>query len=167
MQVFKAKRYEKSFSVPVAAPPEKIFPLLCPVREYEWIHGWDCLLVYSESGVMEEGCVFITDLPGEGKTVWVGSVHDPEAFRVEFIRFTPGIKVLKMELKLDGNNDGGSFLNIAYTQTSLSEEGNALIDKLKASDGAPWEARTRLVFGLLLNHFVKTGAMLKEPDRPA
>lgn len=166
MAEFKAKRYEKSFSLPVAASPGMVFPLLCPVREYEWIDGWGCRLVHSASGLMEEGCIFVTDLPGEGETVWVGSLHDPETFRVEFIRFTPGVKVLKMSLKVEEQSAGASLLHVKYTQTALSEEGNRMIDRLRASGGDPLEARTKFVFGLLLNHFVTKGSMLKEADWP-
>ena len=28
----------------------KVFPLLCPVREAEWIHGWNPVLVLTQSG---------------------------------------------------------------------------------------------------------------------
>ena len=42
-----------------SASPEKIFPLLCPVREMDWIPEWAPKLVISDSGVMEPGCIFI------------------------------------------------------------------------------------------------------------
>jgi len=42
----------------IGATPEKIFPLLCPAAEYDWIENWDCELVFSRSGVNEEGCIF-------------------------------------------------------------------------------------------------------------
>ena len=40
----------RSWEHQVAAPPEKIFPLLCPVREKEWIPGWHAETVYLASG---------------------------------------------------------------------------------------------------------------------
>lgn len=51
------ERVRKQFSRSqhVHASPEAIFPLLCPVREYDWIPGWDCRLVYTESGLAEAG----------------------------------------------------------------------------------------------------------------
>lgn len=27
-------------------PPEDVFPMLCPVREYEYIPRWECDIVY-------------------------------------------------------------------------------------------------------------------------
>ena len=39
----------------------KVFPLLCPVREADWIDGWNPVLVLTQSGFAEQDCVFITD----------------------------------------------------------------------------------------------------------
>ena len=64
--VFKGQQHY-SFS------PEDVFPMLCPVREYEYIPPWECDIVYLDSGFAEPGGVFTTHLPGEEdrKDVWV------------------------------------------------------------------------------------------------
>lgn len=77
MNSFRVKRYQHDGRARVAAPPDAVFPLLCPVREYEWIDGWSCQLIFSDSGFVEDGCVFTTRLTGEGPTVWVTTRHDP------------------------------------------------------------------------------------------
>ncbi len=41
----------------LAAPPERVFPLLCPTRETEWLEYWRCELIHSRSGFAEEGCI--------------------------------------------------------------------------------------------------------------
>jgi hypothetical protein len=56
----------------VAAPPAAVFPLLCPVREHDWVDGWAATVVHSGSGVAERGCVFTT-----GDLVWVVHAHEP------------------------------------------------------------------------------------------
>ena len=61
------KRVQFSHPQLVKAKPEEIFPLLCPVREYDWIPEWDCTMVYSESGIAERGCVFQTDRESDGR----------------------------------------------------------------------------------------------------
>ena len=38
----------------------KVFPLLCPVREAEWIDGWNPIVVLTQSGYAEQDCVFVT-----------------------------------------------------------------------------------------------------------
>lgn len=54
--------------------PERIFPLLCPVLEYDWVPGWECELVYTESGVAESGAVFRTERERDGGLdTWVVS----------------------------------------------------------------------------------------------
>jgi hypothetical protein len=69
---------EYKMSLPVG--PDEVFPLLCPVREYDWIPQWRCELVYSESGYAEPGCVFITDFDdGFGREVWVVTRYEPGA----------------------------------------------------------------------------------------
>jgi hypothetical protein len=165
MTKFQAKRFTHLCSIPVAAAADAVFPLLCPVREYEWIDGWDCRLVYSRSGLAEEDAVFTTDLFGEGPTVWVTSHHDSKARRVSYIRVTPDVKVLKMDLQVDEVSKETSHWQIRYTLTALGEQGNALIDHLSASNGGELAARANLL-GCMLNHFLKTGLMLKKEDWP-
>jgi hypothetical protein len=49
-----------------------VFPLLCPVREYEWIEPWSCDMVFSESGLAENNAVFRTHFPAQGgEETWV------------------------------------------------------------------------------------------------
>jgi len=44
------------------AGAKTVFPLLCPVKEDDWIDGWAdvCTIVYTDSGIAEEACVFET-----------------------------------------------------------------------------------------------------------
>ena len=58
---FKAKHITRSYEQTINADPSTVFDLLCPVKEAEWLDGWDYTLLHSESGLAEEGCVF---LPG-------------------------------------------------------------------------------------------------------
>ena len=54
-------RIDRQFQTRLTAPPERVFPLLCPIKEYDWIPQWRCEMIYSKSGVAELGCVFKTD----------------------------------------------------------------------------------------------------------
>jgi hypothetical protein len=40
---FRGKRLILEYAGLVSAAPEAVFPLLCPVREYEWLDGWNCV----------------------------------------------------------------------------------------------------------------------------
>ena len=44
---FVAKRVTRSYRQQIDGSPTEVFPLLCPVRERDWLHGWDCDMVYS------------------------------------------------------------------------------------------------------------------------
>ncbi|MGI9537489.1 MAG: hypothetical protein ACR2PB_10480, partial [Desulfocapsaceae bacterium] len=64
-------RFNRVYQTQLNSTPEKVFPLLCPVREYEWIPQWQCEMIYSRSGVAELGCVFSTDFKDSfGREVW-------------------------------------------------------------------------------------------------
>src|ERR1039457_1890234 len=98
MTAFKANRVVHEFTQTNPAPPERVFPLLCPVREADWLPGWQYRLIYSDSGVAELGCVFTTPNPpasttrdgAASETTWIVSDHDPAAFCVAFVWIDPG-----------------------------------------------------------------------------
>jgi hypothetical protein len=58
-----AARIVRSFRMQLAAAPDKVFPLLCPTREYDWIEAWKCRMIHSDSGYAEPDCIFKTDFP--------------------------------------------------------------------------------------------------------
>ncbi|HEX7488407.1 MAG TPA: hypothetical protein VF341_05835 [Anaeromyxobacteraceae bacterium] len=153
-----AKRVVHSFIFHVGAAPERVFPLLCPVREYDWIDGWACQLVHSESGLVEQGCIFVTDHPPEGRTIWVTALHDPAAFRVEFLRVTPETHVSQMALSVAREGTAGSTVEVSYTFTALNDRGNALLALLE--DGRALADRTGRL-GRSIDYFLSTGAMLR------
>lgn len=64
------RRLDHGVDFTVPAPPERVFPLLCPTLDYKWIPTWQCDLLHSESGVAEEDCVFRTNLPEVGPMTW-------------------------------------------------------------------------------------------------
>ncbi len=99
MKVVPPKRVSRSYTQTLVAPPEAVFPLLCPVREADWIPDWDALLVVSTSGVAEEDCVFITEA-GADKTFWYTTRYEPKNGFIEFVRFTPGLTATRLSIQL-------------------------------------------------------------------
>ena len=88
----------------VPASPEQVFPLLCPLLEYQWIPGWRCELLQSDSGVAEEDCVFRTDFADQGPMVWVVSRYEPPA-RIEFTCFVADSHVQRLKITLTAAGD--------------------------------------------------------------
>jgi hypothetical protein len=51
MPFFEARRVSCEYTQTNDASPEIVFPLLCPVREAEWVPDWKYRMIYSQSGV--------------------------------------------------------------------------------------------------------------------
>jgi len=109
------------------APADLVFPLLCPVREKEWIDGWDYKMIFSKSGLIEKGCVFSTPHHGTEQTIWYVTEHDKENYKIEFVRVTPNEEVVKINIRLEDNGNGTTTSNITYQYTGLNEGKNAWI----------------------------------------
>lgn len=81
----KKNKLIQSYQQTLKGRKKEIFPLLCPVREKEWLKGWDYNMIYSESGYAEKGCVFETN-NNYGSYRWVITKHDSENFEIQFVK---------------------------------------------------------------------------------
>ena len=118
-----ARRHEINYTATLRGDPQEIFPLLCPVREYEWIPDWTCELIHTRSGVIEPGCVFRTR-HGGGMT-WYVAEHDPVRFRVAFVQFIPGVAVGHFSIVLAQDGPGRAIGTLRSVSTALPEAGPA------------------------------------------
>lgn len=104
------------------ASPDRVFPLLCPVRESEWIADWDPAVVFSASGVAEQDCIFVTEHDGEA--IWVVTHHDPGSWTVGFLKVVPGRTVTRIEIALAPRGGDGCDATVRYTRTALTPAGD-------------------------------------------
>ncbi len=149
-----AVRRTYRFEAEIAAPPERAFPLACPIREKEWIEGWSAQVVCSSTGVAELGAIFRTRIAvGE---LWVTSRHEPEAFRVEYVIFAGRHAVLKFDVAFEPTASGASRLSIVRTYTGIDVLGRRRVLALD-EDGV---RRENEQIARQLDHFVRTGEML-------
>jgi hypothetical protein len=158
MTTFRGERVHKTFVHTVEAPPQAVFPLLCPVRETEWIEGWSAEIVYSVSGVAEALCVFRTAFPERGRCTWVVDRYDPERWEIGFVVFCPDLYVERLAIALKAE-ERGTRLRWDRIYTGLCPAGNEF---LMEHTGAPLEARMAAVMKAL-DHYCKTGEMLRAP----
>jgi hypothetical protein len=126
MKIAPPKRVRHTYTQRLAGPPEKVFPLLCPVREADWLDGWDPVSVASHSGVAERDCVFVTAANGD-QTFWYIAQHRPDTGFVDMIRFTPGLTACRLEIQVRPAPDGATA-EITYTHTSLGPKGDAFVE---------------------------------------
>ncbi len=154
MRIECPKRVLRTYKQTLIGEPAKVFPLLCPVREADWIDGWDPILVLSRSGVAEADCVFVTSAQPQN-AIWYITRHEPDRF-AEMIKLTPGVTACKLQIEVRASGSG-SQATITYMHTSLGPEGDAFIESFTEAFYdkfmRDWEAR--------MNHYLKEGTALR------
>ncbi len=124
-----AARLTREYRQTLHAAPERVFPLLCPEREKEWLPGWDARTIYSVSGRAEPHAVFATHGADGAETIWMVAEHRPPG-RVHFVRWHPGSMVVDLELDLSSPQPGTTWLDIRYTYTAIAPHGQAAIESM-------------------------------------
>jgi hypothetical protein len=153
-------RSSRSYTQRIEAPPARVFPLLCPVREAEWLDGWSeqVEMVHSACGLAEEGCVFRTRVAGRPETVWIITRHDATAGVVEFHRVTPGLVATRLAIVVAGESDGSSAVHITYTFTPLSAAGIAFVETAHSEEAF---RQDMIWWQDSMNHWLCSGEVLR------
>jgi hypothetical protein len=155
MEIRKPTRATRTFTQRLAAPPDRVFPLLCPVLEAKWIEDWDPVVVFSDSGVAERDCVFIMKAEPH-PAIWFVTRHEPERGFVEMLKISPEVTACRLSIQLAAAGDGCEA-EVTYSHTSLGSRGDDFVAGFTEAfyDGfmRDWETR--------MNHYLKTGAALR------
>lgn len=157
------RRVHCNHTIEIEAPAEKIFPLLCPVAEYDWIDGWDCRLVYTGSGVNEEGSIFTEEIMGPvlagsaATSTWVTNRYDVENHRIWFVIFITDLAVVRYDVALIEKKSNLTRVEMNFEISAMDERIGGLGDE---------EIRTRLMtivafLSAALKHYCETGEMMK------
>ncbi len=162
MRIEKPTRVSRSYTQHLCAPPAEVFPLLCPVRETEWVNDWRPRLVISESGLAEPGCIFIT--PGIPEdALWLMRIYDRKRHHLEIIKIIPGMVMGTITVALAAADGGGCAADITYAYTALSDQGEVALEEFTEAHFAAfmktWETE--------LNHYLTTGAKLPRAKKGA
>ena len=153
---FVAKRVTRTYRQEINGSPSEVFPLLCPVRERHWLHGWDCNMVYSESGYAEDGGVFTTKgADGEADTIWLITRRDETNHVIQFARITPDSRAVKLDIAVSERGAGCSYVDIRYQFTALNEAGNRFTDAYSEERFL----RVMRLWERSMNHYLATGDM--------
>jgi len=155
MKIVKPIRATRTYTQHLVAGPDAVFPLLCPVREADWIEAWDPPLVVSSSGLAERDCVFTTSAEPVD-AVWYVTRHEPDTGFVEMLKITPNVTACRLTIQLRAT-DVGSEADITYAHTSLGPEGDrfvaAFTDDFYRQFMQDWESR--------INHYLRHGTALR------
>ena len=157
---FKAKRVSRDYVQTIQARPSLVHSLICPVKEAEWLDGWDYQLIFSHSGFAEKGCVFTSRGVGEKDTIWLITKRDDAAHETVFARITPESRAAEVTVRIEDAGQQASRVHINYTITAITEEGNRFIENFSeenfVKDMKFWEAT--------MNHYLATGKALPRSD---
>jgi len=152
---FEAATNEFAHDMHIDAPLEDVFPLLCPVRENDWVIGWEEIttMISSESGLAELGAVFRTQHAGEAAETWVITRYEPTE-RIAFARFG-GDVVTRLDIELTEVH-GKTRATWTTSQVATSESGNARAEAVtQESHGA-----SRAGLEVMLQYYLATGEMI-------
>ena len=159
MDVNKPNKVTRTYTQKLLAEPSRVFPLLCPVREAEWLERWKPIIVRSQSGFAEVGCV-ITTPASPHNAIWYVTRHEPKDFFVEMIKISPAVTACELSIQLSGTPDGCEAI-VTYTHLSLGLEGDLFVadftEEFYRAFMQDWEKR--------LNFFLRTGTMFISGDR--
>lgn len=156
MKEFRGKRITHEYIQTNSAPPERVFPLLCPVRETDWVPGWQYRLIYSKSGVAELGCVFITPNEDATETTWILTEYDPQALRIAFAWVNPGLVAAQIRMFLESSGEN-TKAHIHYTYTGLSSAGNLEVERYDEN----WFRHKMQSWEAAINHYLCTGTRIE------
>lgn len=142
--------YTKEFSFSA----KKVFEQLCPLKEYDWIDGWECEIISSNNGYAQKDCVFTT-LGGAnlGTGVWTFTKYEPN--KVIELLIINEIVIEQTLIELKENVDGMTTGTWSMKYTALNEKGNSFIDSM------PDNSKELEVALEGLEYFLKHGRLLK------
>jgi hypothetical protein len=117
-------------------------------------------MIFSESGVAEDNCIFRTARAPHGQSTWYVTRYEPPA-RIEFVVIAADMAT-RLSITLERTAEGTKLRWIRLF-TGLNDEGNGNVGW--------WTVEKDREIGHRLEHFVSTGTMLRTPHpstyRPA
>ena len=140
----------------IEAPPERVFPLLCPVREHEWIPTWKAEMVHSKSGVAELDCVFRTNSSLEGNRTWICTNYAPPR-TIGYTSFSDLGYIMRLDIRLEARGENATHVSWSRRFIATNPTGEAWVKQLDTASAS--KATERLA--TLLGHFLTTGSMLR------
>lgn len=151
-----AKRITRTYTQTLKGSPSEVFPLLCPVREYDWIQIWECEMIYSDSGVAEKNCIFKTNYHEDiSERTWVVTIYEPNE-RIAFI-VSSADNIIDFTITLINGKDGTTVAEWKQVVTALTPAGEEYINTLTPEK----YEKEKIMLENMLNHYLTTGEMLK------
>lgn len=153
---FVPRRVSRVYRQTLQATPERILPLLTPVREAEWANGWAPTILHASPSPETPGTVFRTRHAGEPDTLWLLVAYEPARGQVRYVHVTPGSNVCEIDISLVPGGEGTTHADVRYTYTTLGAPGDVLVDHFTEEHYVRWMKEWEQE----LNHYLVTGQRL-------
>jgi hypothetical protein len=134
----------EEFAFTVDRPVDRALPLFGAVRERDWAPDWSPDMIWPTPPVDREGMVFSV-AHGEKTALWVNTVLDLAARRVQYVYVLPGIVATVITIALTGH-ESRTHVSVRYERTALAVEANHIVEGMAAHDraaGPVWERQIR------------------------
>ena len=129
----------EQFSLVANAPFEIAWPLFGADRERAWAPDWEPVFLWPEKAFDKEGMVFIIR-QGTKNAVWVNTVFDPTAKRIQYVYIIPDVVVTVITLPLTPAMETTS-IDVVYERTALVAAANEIVKDMAMRDrvaGSDW-----------------------------
>jgi hypothetical protein len=130
------------FQFVVRAPLVRAAVLFGPNGERCWAGpNWNPEFLYPQPGKDTEGAVF-TVQHGHHKSVWVNTLFDPAAGRMQYVAFIPQKLVTTVEVRLAAVDSSNTDVEVTYARTALDSSANDEVEALGRKDsesGPEWQ----------------------------
>ena len=125
-----------SFTFEIAAPMKKVAPLFAPEVERSWAGDhWNPVFAHPQPGRDIEGAVF-TVSRGSINSVWVNTIFDIEAGRMQYVAVFPGEFAMTVDVQVTALSPNRTTVKVTYTRTALTPAANAHVKSLGDQDAA-------------------------------
>lgn len=128
------------------ATPEEFFFLLCPTTELDWLPGWSCELLHSQSGYTELNCIFKTTFFGLDE-IFICTRYEKN-HAIDYLRMSEHISG-KVEIKLLNHYNGTITGVWCITLSALDENGNVMLENITEAQNKFEEAINALEYYLI------------------
>ena len=104
-----------------------VFPLFGAFEERKWAKGWDPVLIYPQTEIIEEGTTFKTIGHGHGETefLWRVSKYEPEKYLIQYLVSTEN-RYWTITVKCKTIEQDKTAAEITYSFIGLNELGNKI-----------------------------------------
>jgi hypothetical protein len=133
-----------AFSFTVNASLREAAPLFGPEGERVWAGDeWNPQFIFPSPPRDIEGAVFIVQ-HGEYTAVWVNTIFDLEAGRMQYVYVLADLLVTTIDVHLHPLDAQHTKINVTYARTALGPEANEHVAAMSQHDrnqGPEWESK--------------------------